>query len=92
MRVVAAITILLYVIGLPTALAVFLAANWRKVQLDQRLREQGEGDSALTNPHFYFRRRFRKVYEDYRPTLAYWKVVVLLRKLSLGLVVVLATG
>ncbi len=92
MRAVAGITILLYVLGLPIALAVCLAVNWRKVQLDQRLRERGEGDSALTNPHFHFRRRFRKVYEDYRPSFAYWKVVLLLRKLSLGLVVVLATG
>jgi hypothetical protein len=92
MRAVAAITILLYVLGLPIALAVFLAVSWRKVQLDQRLRERGEGDSALTNPYFDFRRRFRKVYEDFRPALAYWKVVLLLRKLSLGLVVVLAAG
>jgi hypothetical protein len=92
MRAVAAITILVYILGLPTALTVFLLRSWRVVQLDQRLRERGEGDSQLTNPHFRFRRRYRKVYEDYRPALAYWKVVVLFRKLSLGLVVVLASG
>jgi hypothetical protein len=92
MRAVAAVSIVLYVLGLPAALAVFLVRSWRKVQLDQRLRERGEGDSALTNPHFHFRRRFRKVYEDYRPAHAYWKVVLLLRKLCLGLVVVLANG
>jgi hypothetical protein len=92
MRIVAAVTILAYVLGLPAALVVFIAFNWRKVQRDQRLRELGEGDSALTNPHFYFRRRFRKVYEDFRPSLAYWKVFILLRKLGLGLVVVLASG
>ncbi len=92
MRAVAAVSVLAFVLGLPAALAVFLGRNWHKVQQDQRLRERGEGDSALTNPHFHFRRRFRKVYEDYRPAHAYWKVVVLLRKLCLGLVVVLANG
>jgi hypothetical protein len=92
MRAVAAITIVYYVLGMPVACAVVLARNWLKVQQDQRLRERGEGDSALTNPHFHFRRRYRKVYEDYRPERAYWKVVLLLRKLGLGLVVVLASG
>ncbi len=92
MRAVGATTIVLYVLGLPAALAVVLVRNWVKVYQDQLLREQGEGDSALTNPHFHFRRRFRKVYEDYRPAHAYWKVVLLLRKLWLGVVFVLADG
>jgi hypothetical protein len=92
MRAVAALSVVVYVLGLPMALTAFMARSWRKVQQDQRLRERGEGDSQLTNPHFHFRRRFRKVYEDYRPAHAYWKVVVLLRKLCLGLVVVLGSG
>jgi hypothetical protein len=92
MRAVAALSVVVFVLGLPAALTVFLARTWSKVQQDQRLRERGEGDSQLTNPHFHFRRRFRKVYEDYRPAHAYWKVVVLLRKLCLGLVVVLGSG
>jgi hypothetical protein len=92
MRAVAALSVVVYVLGLPMALTAFMVRTWRKVQQDQRLRERGEGDSQLTNPHFHFRRRFRKVYEDYRPAHAYWKVVVLLRKLCLGLVVVLGSG
>jgi hypothetical protein len=92
MRAVGAVTIVVFALGLPITLAVVLARNWARVQLDQELRERGEGNSPLTNPHFHFRRRFRKVYEDYRPAVAYWKVVVLLRKLSLGLVVMLAIG
>jgi hypothetical protein len=92
MRALAAVTIVFYVLGLPAVLSAVLIRSWRMVQLDQRLRERGEGDSPLTNPHFHFRRQFRKVYEDYRPSLAYWKVVLLLRKLCLALVVVLASG
>ncbi len=92
MRAVAVASIVVYVLGQPAALAVFMARTWRKVQQDQRLRERGEGDSPLTNPHFHFRRRFRKVYEDYRPAHAYWKIVVVFRKLCLGLVVVFGSG
>ncbi len=92
MRAVAVVAIVVYVLGLPAALAVVVARNWATVQQDQQLRERGEGDSPLTNPHFRFRRRFRKVYEDYRPQRAYWKVVLLMRKLSLALIVVLADG
>ncbi len=92
MRAVALVSIVVYVVGLPAAITAFMSRTWRKVQQDQRLRERGEGDSPLTNPHFHFRRRFRKVYEDYRPVHAYWNVVVLLRKLCLALVVVLGSG
>lgn len=51
MRAVAAITIVVYVLGLPVSLAVFLWRNRVALLSDQRLRERGEGDSALTNPH-----------------------------------------
>jgi hypothetical protein len=51
MRVVAAITIVGFVLGVPAAFAVFLLRNRVAVRLDQRLRERGEGDSTLTNPH-----------------------------------------
>jgi hypothetical protein len=91
-RIVASATIVVYVLGLPAVLGTVLVRNWLKVTQDQRLRERGEGDSALTNPHFQFRRRYRKVYEDFRPQCAYWKVVLLLRKLGLGLITVLANG
>jgi hypothetical protein len=92
MRIVASVTIVLYVLGLPAALALILARNWLKVTQDQQLRERGEGDSSLTNPNFQFRRRYRKVYEDFRPQCAYWKVVLLLRKLGLAMITVLANG
>ena len=40
-----------YVLGLPCAYTLFLWRNREKVRQDQCLRERGEGDSALTNPH-----------------------------------------
>ncbi len=90
MRIVASVTVVVYVLGLPAALGLILVRNWAKVTQDQRLRERGEGDSALTNPNFRFRQRYRKVYDDFKPHCAYWKIVLLLRKLGLGLITVLA--
>jgi hypothetical protein len=55
MRAVAAVTIVLYILGLPAAFAGFLWRNRAAVRADQRLREKGEGDSALTNPHIQVR-------------------------------------
>ena len=56
---------------------------------DQRLRELGEGETALTNPNLYVRRRFRKLYEDYKPQFSYWKLVLMTRKLALACVAIL---
>jgi hypothetical protein len=51
MRVAAALTIVAFVLGLPSIFGVFLYRNRHAVWVDQSLRERGEGDSALTNPH-----------------------------------------
>ena len=51
MRVAAALTIVAFVLGLPSIFGVFLYRNRHAVRVDQSLRERGEGDSALTNPH-----------------------------------------
>ena len=55
MRVVAAITIVLYIVGLPVSFLVFLWTHWAAVGVDQRLRQRGEGDTALTNPYIKVR-------------------------------------
>jgi hypothetical protein len=55
MRVVAIATMVIYVLGLPATFVIFLWRNRRVIEVDQRLRERGEGDSALTNPHIQVR-------------------------------------
>ena len=57
MQVVAVCTLLVYAAGMPAALGVFVLAFRDVIKQDQALRERGEGDSALTNPHFHFRKR-----------------------------------
>ena len=89
MRVVAVVMVLGFALGVPCAFAAFLWTHRASVMADQALRARGEGDSELTNPHIRVRRRFRKLYEDYRPQLFAWKLVLLTRKLLFAMVVVL---
>ena len=51
MRVVAIATMIMFVLGLPIAYAAFLWRNRREIEVDQELRQRGEGYGALTNPH-----------------------------------------
>ncbi len=60
-----------------------------QILADQTLRERGEGESTLTNPNLFVRRRFRKLYEDYKPKYSYWKLALIVRKLSLAAVAIL---
>ena len=76
-------------LGVPAAFGAFLYSHRVEVVSDQLLRERGEGDSALTNAHIQLRRRYRKIYEDYRPQFVYYKLVLMLRKLLFACVVVL---
>jgi hypothetical protein len=50
MRAVAAVTMLLYVLGVPAAFAAFLAARRVQVRSDQLLRQRGEGDRCVEAP------------------------------------------
>ena len=90
MRIVSAIMIVGFAIGVPAAFGVFLLLHKDQVYADQCLRQLGEGDTDLTNPNIRIRRRFRKIYEDYKPEFVYWKLVLLVRKLVFAVVVVFA--
>ena len=66
MHSVAVALLLCFGMGLPL---LFVGVLWRyrfEMFYDQLLRVRNEGESALTNPHISIRRRFRKLYEDYK--------------------------
>ena len=58
----------------------------------QTLRANGEGENALTNPNIYIRRRYKKLYEDYKAPYMYWKLVILTRKLCLAAIAILMSN
>jgi hypothetical protein len=56
------------------------------------MRANGEGESALTNPHMSIRRRYRKLYEDFKAPFVFWKLIILARKLALAAAAILITN
>ena len=78
---IAAVSLIIYVVGYPVALAFFL---WRKRDLiieDQLLRAKGVGNDRLTNPDAYgMRRAFSGVYHLWKPDYYWWTTIILLRK------------
>jgi hypothetical protein len=52
----ASLSFVLYGLGVPFAFAWFTWRYRREIVADQKLREQGKGDHALTNPHVRIRR------------------------------------
>ena len=87
-----AVAVAVYGVGLPSAFGYFLWKHRSAIDSDQVLRERGEGETSLTNPNISVRRRFRKLYEDFKPQYKYWKLVLISRKLCLAIIGILLSG
>lgn len=55
----------------------------------QGLRRQALGNSVASNPFYFVRRRFQKLYSDFKPNMKYWRLLLLIRKLCLAFTTVL---
>jgi hypothetical protein len=87
-----ALTMLLYVIGLPVAFAAILVKHRVGIRFDQSLKQKGEGDTSLTNPYLHLRKRYGKLYGDYHPRFTYWRLVLFGRKLLFAGIIVMMNG
>jgi len=62
----------------------FKFGNYKEVIFeDQVLFAQDRGRSLSTNRHFAFRKRYAKLYKNYKPDKWYWVIVILVKKLGL---------
>jgi hypothetical protein len=59
------------------------------ILFDQQLRAKGEGQSTLTNPYLFLRRRYGRLYGDYKPQFVFWKLLLFLRKFVFALIIVM---
>ncbi len=57
----------LYGVGIPALFLSVLIVNRKEIKVDQALRKQGLGYTRASNPHFVMRRRFQKLYSDFKP-------------------------
>ncbi len=92
MRKVGSTALVVYGMGVPVVFSYILWRYRKEITADQVLRAKGEGETSLTNPNIQIRRRFRKLYEDYKPEHRYWKLVLIARKLGLAIIGIMLAG
>ncbi len=88
----ALVTLPLYGIGIPSLFIGVLVYYRKEIAEDQLLRKQGLGYTAASNPHFSMRRRFQKLYSDFKPNRYGWRMFQLARKFLLVATTVLFTN
>jgi len=74
-----------YIVGYPLLVAYIIYTNRFLAAEDQLIRAKGVGDDKLTNPRAYvLRKRFSRVYYQFKPTFVFWVLAILLRKFCLA--------
>ena len=79
-------SVIFYVVGIPLTFLCVVLMKRKDVIRDQWLYMHSMGHVKESNPLWFFRSRYNKLYRNFHPTAYYWKFVLLMRKL--GLVVV----
>jgi hypothetical protein len=75
--------ICVYGLGIPCIFVFVLRTYRNEIRADQVLRASGVGDDAGENPQLFVRKRYQKLYNDFRPEFFYWRLVMILRKFLL---------
>ena len=74
--------VFVYSIGIPLWFAYVLVRHKDAMKQDQLLRAQGLGDDT-SNPNLAVRRRYSRLYVDFRPETVGWRLVLLGKKFML---------
>jgi hypothetical protein len=67
-------------LGVPLYIGITLWANRAAMRRDIRLWQRGLGDTPETNPDYWVRRRYSRLYIDYKPLAHWWRLVLIVRK------------
>ena len=70
-------------LGLPLFIGSTLWTHRAAMRRDVTLWQRGVGDTAETNPDYWVRRRYSRLYIDYKPHVHWWRLVLVVRKGSL---------
>lgn len=77
----AIVTLIAYSFGYPAFVGFVVHKNRDAIMEDQLLRAQDMGRTRLDNPHCYdVRKRYHRVYYQYKPSHYYWALCILGRK------------
>jgi hypothetical protein len=88
MQVAGALGLALYGLGIPAWFGYVLLSNRSTVRADQEMRAQGAGWTDITNDHMLFRVKWQRLYRDFCPEAAWWRLVLLAKKTAMVAVVV----
>ncbi|KAG2933989.1 hypothetical protein PC115_g5297 [Phytophthora cactorum] len=81
----AVLAFVVYSLGYPLFVLLTLSRNRALVMEDQLLRAMQRGTSRRTNPNCWvFRKKFSKLYYQFKPDFWYWMVLIILRKFLLA--------
>ncbi|KAG7392161.1 cadherin, EGF LAG seven-pass G-type receptor, partial [Phytophthora pseudosyringae] len=81
----AVLAFVVYSLGYPLFVLLTLSRNRALVMEDQLLRAMQRGTSRRTNPNCWvFRKKFSKLYYQFKPGFWYWMVLIILRKFLLA--------
>jgi hypothetical protein len=86
MTTTALTSVALFSFGYPVALVLVLSYHRKQIMQDQVLWSKGLGDKE-ENPNYYIRKKYGKLYQQFKPHEFYWVVVLLFRKLSISLII-----
>ena len=82
-------SLVVYGVGVPAAFAWVLWRHRGAMERDVTLWAAGKGDSDATNADYGVRRRYGRLYLDYKSRYFYWKLVLLARKAALVFVTIM---
>jgi hypothetical protein len=78
------IGILLYTLGFPLGILWIIRTNKKAIKTDQILRALDTGDNEKSNPYYFVRRRYHKMYYHFKPGKIYWIVIIIGRKCGIA--------
>merc|ERR1711871_1900392 len=81
----------MYCFGFPVVVGRILWTQRNAIKQDQLLRARHRGTSFETNPHYILRRRYGRLYYQYRPGFYWWIIVIIGRKFAICSISVLFT-
>ena len=67
-------------LGVPAYFFYTLTRYSDEMRRDIMLWQRGLGDSAATNTDYWIRRRYSRLYIDYKPQVHWWRLVLIVRK------------
>jgi hypothetical protein len=81
---------LFYSCGYPAVVGFILWRGRESAKEDQLLRANGTGATRKTNPNCYdFRKRYHKLYYNFKPDFVWWILVIILRKFLVSLAAII---